>query len=66
MLRKENWGLLHTGIVVWINMDVRDIVERLRKDVTEVNKRPLLKGIDPEKRLTEILEQRKTKYKLVR
>ncbi len=58
--------MLHTGIVVWINMDIRDIVARLRKDVTEVNKRPLLKGNDPEKRLTEILEQRKTMYKLVR
>ncbi len=65
VLRKENWGLLRTGIVVWINMDVRDIVERLRKNVTEVNKRPLLKGINPEKRLTEILQQREAMYKLV-
>eukprot|EP01084_Bolivina_argentea_P024968 46470_1 len=64
VLRKENWGLLRTGIVVWINMDVRDIVERLRKNVTEVNKRPLLKGINPEKRLTEILQQREAMYKL--
>ncbi len=65
VLRKENWGLLRTGIVVWINMDVRDIVERLRKNVNEVNKRPLLKGINPEKRLTEILQQREAMYKLV-
>ncbi len=66
VLRKENWGLLQTGIVVWINMDVRDIVDRLQKDVTEVNKRPMLNGVNPEGRLSEILEQRKAMYKLVR
>ncbi len=47
-------------------MNIHDIVERLRKNVTEMNKRPLLEGINPEKRLAEILKQREAMYKLVR
>ena len=39
VMRPENWGILHQGIVIWINPSQKCLVQRLK---TDVNKRPLL------------------------
>jgi shikimate kinase len=63
--RQENWGKLQTGLVVWLDMDVEDIVHRLRADEAEVAKRPLLKGGDDAgAKLAAILEDRRSLYEL--
>eukprot|EP00638_Chattonella_subsalsa_P005772 CAMPEP_0117755652 /NCGR_PEP_ID=MMETSP0947-20121206/13576_1 /TAXON_ID=44440 /ORGANISM="Chattonella subsalsa, Strain CCMP2191" /LENGTH=217 /DNA_ID=CAMNT_0005575021 /DNA_START=266 /DNA_END=919 /DNA_ORIENTATION=+ len=59
--RQENWSYLQTGIVVWLNMEVEDIIERLKKDEKEIETRPLLKGDDPQGKLEALLEER-TKF----
>ncbi|CAM9301385.1 unnamed protein product [Discosporangium mesarthrocarpum] len=60
--RSNNWGKMQTGIVVWLDMEPALIVERMSKDLEEVNKRPLLKGEDPQAKLEEILETRRSMY----
>lgn len=61
-LHTQNWGKLQTGLVVWLDMEVDDIVARLSKDPEEVAKRPLLQGGDVKEKLTAIYEERKPMY----
>ncbi len=42
--RSENWGVLHQGIVIWIDPGRNQLIERLHSDQ---NKRPLLMNSDP-------------------
>ncbi|CBN78012.1 Shikimate Kinase [Ectocarpus siliculosus] len=58
----KNWGKMQTGMVVWLDMEPKDIFERLSKDPEEVAKRPLLAGDDPQGKLEELLEKRKPQY----
>ena len=39
VIRSENWGILHQGIVIWINPSTECLVARLQ---SETNQRPLL------------------------
>jgi shikimate kinase len=57
--RPENWGQLHSGIVVWLDVDRPQLVERLRGDATQ---RPLLQQPDPEAALDALLLQRRPLY----
>ena len=57
--KPENWGQLHSGIVVWLDVDRPQLVERLRGDVTQ---RPLLQQPDPEAALDALLLQRRPLY----
>ncbi|WP_269622189.1 shikimate kinase [Prochlorococcus marinus] len=43
VLRSENWGILHQGIVIWINTSREKLLKRLEFDQTN---RPLLKTHD--------------------
>ncbi|CAM9436582.1 unnamed protein product [Choristocarpus tenellus] len=60
--RSSNWGKMHTGIVVWLDMDPEGLMTRMMKGQGEINKRPLLGGKDAKLRLTEILEERRPMY----
>ena len=42
VLKKENWGFLHQGIVVWLDINKEVVLRRLNQ--TKDNIRPLLKG----------------------
>ena len=55
----ENWGLLHSGIVIWLDVMRDQLLARLKADAT---KRPLLQTPDPEAALDELLAQRKPLY----
>ncbi len=57
--KNENWGILRQGIVIWIDLDKKFAIERLK---SEKYNRPLLNGIDIEKKYSEIFQSRKGLY----
>lgn len=58
VLRPENWSYLQHGIVVWLDVPVEQLYERLKEDTT----RPLLQDTDPALKLQTLLEQRRSLY----
>ena len=59
VIKPENWGQLHSGIVVWLDVDRGQLLARLRADSTL---RPLLQQPDPEAALDKLLQQRRPLY----
>ena len=57
--KPENWGQLHSSIVVWLDVGRSQLIERLRGDSTQ---RPLLQQPDPEAALDTLLQQRRPLY----
>ena len=55
----ENWGILHQGIVIWLDLDLKRSIKRLESDK---KKRPLLIGDDLAGTFSQILESRKPIY----
>ena len=55
----ENWGILHQGIVIWLDLDLKRSLKRLENDK---KKRPLLTGNDLAKNFSQIYESRKAIY----
>ena len=58
ILRQQNWGHLRHGLIVWLDVPVAQICDRLRGDTT----RPLLQTADPAEKLTALLNQRQPLY----
>ena len=57
--QQENWGLLHSGIVIWLDVVQDQLLKRLQSDRTV---RPLLQTADPEAALNDLLGERKALY----
>ena len=55
----ENWGILHQGIVIWLDLDLKRSIKRLESDQ---KKRPLLIGDDLAEKFSQIYERRKPIY----
>lgn len=55
----ENWGMLHSGIVIWLDVVPDQLLQRLNADSTE---RPLLQTADPEAALNALLNERRPLY----
>ena len=55
----ENWGLLHSGIVIWLDVVPDQLLHRLNADSTV---RPLLQTADPEADLKALLNKRQPLY----
>ena len=55
----ENWGLLHSGIVIWLDVVPEQLLQRLNADSTV---RPLLQTNDPEAALNALLKERRPLY----
>ncbi len=55
----ENWGILHQGIVIWLDLDLKRSIQRLESDK---KKRPLLTGDDFGENFSQIYESRKPIY----
>ena len=55
----ENWGLLHSGIVIWLDVVPDQLLQRLNADSTV---RPLLQTSDPEAALNALLNERRPLY----
>lgn len=57
--RPENWGMLHSGIVIWLDVNQDQLIKRLRSDQ---NNRPLLQDEDLAMTVSELLKQRRPLY----
>ena len=57
--KPENWGVLHQGIVIWLNPGRERILTRLQNDSTQ---RPLLQTENPAEALDALLEARTPLY----
>jgi shikimate kinase len=55
----ENWGVLHSGIVIWLDVVPDQLLQRLKADSTV---RPLLQTADPEAALNALLNERRPLY----
>ena len=55
----ENWGLLHSGIVIWLDVVPDQLLQRLNADSTV---RPLLQTADPEAAVNALLNERRLLY----
>ena len=55
----ENWGILHQGIVIWLDLDLKRSIKRIQSDD---KKRPLLDNDDLSKTFSQIYESRKPMY----
>ena len=55
----ENWGILHQGIVIWLDLDLKRSIKRLESDK---KKRPLLIGDDLAENFSQIYDSRKPIY----
>ena len=55
----ENWGLLHHGIVIWLDVTPDQLLQRLQADSTV---RPLLQTADPGVALNALLAERRHLY----
>ena len=58
VLKKENWGILRQGIIVWLDINKEIVLNRLN---SKDNIRPLLKG-NIERKYEEIFQTRKDIY----
>ncbi len=59
ILRKENWGILRQGIVVWLDINQEVALERLK---AQNNTRPLLRGKNLKNNYINIFNTRKELY----
>ena len=57
--RSENWGMMHQGIVIWLDVERDQLLLRLQRDST---RRPLLQVNDPGEAVDSILGQRRPLY----
>jgi shikimate kinase len=58
ILKQQNWSYLRNGLIVWLDVPISLIIQRLTND----NTRPLLKEIDPTEKLKLILQNRENLY----
>ncbi len=58
VIKPENWSYLQSGLVVWINVPVDELIARLNRDQS----RPLLKEGELRQKLTTLLDQRQARY----
>jgi shikimate kinase len=58
VIKQENWGSLRQGVVVWLDVAADVLWQRLVGDKT----RPLLQDLNPQAKLHEILESRRSRY----
>ena len=55
----ENWGVLHQGIVIWLDLDLKRSIKRIENDD---KKRPLLNDDELSQTFSQIYEIRKPMY----
>ena len=55
----ENWGILHQGIVIWLDLDLQRLIKRIESDG---QKRPLLDLDNLSQNFSQIYESRKPMY----
>ncbi|NJN22232.1 MAG: shikimate kinase [Leptolyngbya sp. RL_3_1] len=59
VLRRQNWGQLHHGVVIWLDVPLAELQRRLQGDQT----RPLLQRSDWPEHLAQLLQERQNLYR---
>lgn len=58
VLKQSNWSYLQHGIIIWLDVPIATLVDRLKTDTT----RPLLQTEDPQAKLQALLKDRQPLY----
>jgi shikimate kinase len=58
VLRPENWSYLRHGLVIWLDVPLSVIYDRIASDTS----RPLLQTPDPQAKLKELMQEREHLY----
>jgi len=58
ILQRQNWSYLRHGIIIWLDVPLEQLCDRLEGDST----RPILQGVDLQQKLQTLLEQRQHLY----
>lgn len=58
VLRRSNWGHLQQGLVIWLDLPLEPLFQRLQRDTA----RPLLQTDRPKETLGQLLEARRPLY----
>jgi len=58
VLQPQNWSYLHHGVVIWLDVPVTQLMDRLKA----TSDRPLLQTPNPQETLHQLLEQRRSLY----
>ncbi|MBU6185133.1 MAG: shikimate kinase [Synechococcales bacterium] len=58
----ENWSYLHHGVVVWLDVPLPQLWDRLQRSERTKPSRPLLKGKDWQQQVGKLLEERTPLY----
>lgn len=58
VVRQQNWSYLRHGLIIWLDVPVDQLYDRLKDDTT----RPLLQSENPKQQLETILEKRRSLY----
>lgn len=56
--QQKNWSYLRHGLIIWLNVPIEILFQRLKKDTT----RPLLQTADPFAKLQLLLQERRERY----
>lgn len=58
VMKSINWGYLHHGLIIWLDIPLELLYKRLLND----NSRPLLQGPDYQEKLQSLLKERESLY----
>ena len=58
VLARKNWSYLHHSVVVWLDVPVEHLYQRIKGDAN----RPLLRSPNPQQTLHDLLEERRSLY----
>ena len=62
VLAPKNWSYLHYGLVVWLDVPIDTLAQRLQEDQTKAEARPLLQQTKIIEKLGLLLQERKHLY----
>ncbi len=62
VIQRQNWSYLRHGVVVWLDVPLPQLCDRLQRSERAKPSRPLLQGDDWRDKLAKLLEQRTPLY----
>ncbi|GAB4353027.1 MAG: shikimate kinase [Cyanophyceae cyanobacterium] len=62
ILERNNWSALRQGVIIWLDVPIPQIYQRLMADPAEIAQRPLLQTPDPQAALETLHRQRRHLY----
>jgi shikimate kinase len=62
VLERNNWSALRQGVIIWLDVPVSQIYQRLMADPAQIAQRPLLQTPDPQAALETLHQRRRPLY----